>query len=277
MSLAHTLVGQARSMVPASALPAVSRARARASWRQPNVRNDAFEQMQFLLEQTRPDADLEQVARAYVEFQVYRGELRWHPEQLTRFRVVGADHLRGAKAKGRGVIVNFMHHGHYDGAFASLAVRHGETCQIVVYPYMLEPTAAPWLKQHVRVSLQGGGVAVSAAVGTGGMLSLLGHGHTLAIASDVPGRTPVRFAGRDVLGSYGAARLAFEARSPVVAITTERDTDGPFIRVHPPMQPAGFDSPRALLEQILAVHEEAILAWPEATDLPLSRWGTVQS
>jgi lauroyl/myristoyl acyltransferase len=270
------LLGQVRGLVPTAALPWLARARGRAAWRRPDLRADALAQMGFLLGQA-PKAELEQVARAYVEFQVYRGELRWHPDQLTKLRVVGVDHLRVARAKGRGVIVNFMHHGHYDGAFASLAVRHGEPFQIVVYPYMLEPTAAPWLKQHVKVSLQGGGVAVSAAIGTGGMRSLLAHGHTLAIASDVPGRTPVRFAGREVLGSYGAARLAFEAQCPIVVLTSERDAGGAFVRVHPPMQPAGFDSPRALLDDVLAVHEAAVLAWPEATDLPLSRWGTVQS
>jgi lauroyl/myristoyl acyltransferase len=275
-TLGSRLLGLARGAVPAAVLPSLARVRARAAWRQSEVRADALEQMRFLLEKGVPEADLEQVARAYVEFQVYRGELRWHPDQLTRFRVVGADHLRDARAKGRGAILNFMHHGHYDGAFASLAVRHGQTCQIVVYPYMLEPTAAPWLKQHVKVSLQGGGVAVSAAVGTGGMLSLLARGQVVAIASDVPGRTPVRFAGRDVLGSYGAARLAFDAGSPIVAVTTDRDAQGAYIRVHPPLQPAGFDSPRALLEHTLAVHEESVLAWPEATDLPLSRWGTAQ-
>ena len=41
-----------------------------------------------------------------------------------------------------------------------------------------------------------------------GIVDLLGQRRVVAVASDVPGRTPLRFAGRDVLGSFGAARIA---------------------------------------------------------------------
>ena len=45
------------------------------------------------------------------------------------------------------------------------------------------------------------------------------------------------------------------------------------MRVHEPLDPADFATPTALLEEMVKQHERAILAWPEATDLPLSRWG----
>ncbi len=40
--------------------------------------------------------------------------------------------------------------------------------------------------------------------------------------------------------------------------------------------PIDFANPQALLERMLAIHEDALLRWPEATDLPLSRWGPAE-
>ncbi|HEU5038899.1 MAG TPA: hypothetical protein VFT70_17965 [Nocardioides sp.] len=272
---AELLAARIRSRVPTSVLPALVAARSRAAWSRAAVREDAVAQMRFLLEHTRPDADLDAVARAYVRYQARRGELRWHPELITGLRVVGMDHMLGARAHGRGVLLNFVHHGYYDGAFPSIA-RLGAPAHMVVYPYMLESDAPLWLQQHVRVGSANGGTAVSAAVGTDGLLEILRRGDVLAIASDVPGRTPMRFVGRDVLGSFGAARLAADAGAPVVVMTSEEDGQGPYIRLHEPLEPARFDSPQSLLGAMLAIHEDVILRWPEATDLPLSRWGSLE-
>jgi lauroyl/myristoyl acyltransferase len=270
---AEETAARLRARVPRPLLPALVAARTRLAWRRPAVREDARVQMGFLLEHTQPDVDLDAVARAYVRYQARRGELRWHPELLTSMRVEGMDNLVAARARGRGVVLNFVHHGYYDGAFPSIA-RLGVRAHMVVHPYMLENDAPTWLRQHVKVALSNGGAAVSAAVGNDGMLDLLRRGEVLALASDVPGRTPLRFAGRDVLGSFGAARLATAAGAPVVLMTSEEDAAGPVIRLHDPLNPAAFATPQALLERMLAVHESVLLRWPEATDLPLSRWGT---
>ena len=109
---------------------------------------------------------------------------------------------------GRGVVLNFMHHGCYEGSLASVG-RAGVPAVIVVHDYMVRSDAPRWLKQHVLIACSGGGRAFSAKVGSEKLLELLAEGEVLAIAFDVPGRTPVRFAGRDLLGSFGAARLAF--------------------------------------------------------------------
>ena len=264
-----------RIAVPGPLLPLLVAVRTRIGWSRAAVRADARAQMAFLLEHTRPGADLDRVARDYVRYQARRGELRWHPHLLTGLPVEGVEHLTGARERGHGVLLNFTHHGYYDGAFPSIAAR-GVPCHMVVHPYMLEAGAPQWIRQHVRVGTANGGRAVSAAVGTDGMLDLLRRGEVLAIASDVPGRTPLRFAGRDVLGSFGAARLAAEAGAPVVVMTSEEDERGPYIRLHPALDPAGFDSPQALLQAMLAIHEAVQTRWPEATDLPLSRWGRVE-
>jgi lauroyl/myristoyl acyltransferase len=273
MTAAET-AARIRPRVPKSLVPALVAARYRLAWSRRGVREDAVAQMRFLLEHTRPEADLDEIARGYVRYQARRGELRWHPELITGLRVDGIGFLLGARSAGRGVLLNFVHHGYYDGGFPSIA-RLGVPSHMVVYPYMLEPDAPLWLQQHVKVGTANGGTAVSAAIGTAGMLEILRRGDVLAIASDVPGRTPMKFVGREVLGSFGAARLAAEAGSPVVVMTSEEDEQGPIIRLHEPLEPADFDTPQALLERMLAIHEDVILRWPEATDLPLSRWGSL--
>ena len=272
MSSVSGVLTAARRRVPRRLLPLLYAVRFALAWPRRAVREDARAQMRFLLERTRTDADLDAVARAYVKHQIRRGELRWHPELLTGLRVVGLEHLTAARSRGKGVVLSFAHHGFYDGAFPSIA-REGVPCHMVAYGYMLRPDAPAWLRQHVAVATAGGGRAVSAEIGHAGLVELLGRGEVVAIASDVPGRTPVRFAGRDVLGSFGAARVSAETGAPTVVLTTEVDEDGPLIRLHEPLLPSGPGSARGLLDSILRVHEEVQLRWPEATDIPVSRWG----
>ncbi len=278
-TLRERLVGaveRVRGRIPPALLPAVVRLRFWLAWARPAVRADARAQMGYVLEHTAPEADLERSARAYLRRQIWRGELRWHPELISSQRVLGIEHLVEARERGRGVLLNFMHHGTYDGAFPSVA-RCGVTCHMVVHDYMLREDTPSWLRQHVRVASGGGNTPVSAAIGTAGITDLLTGGHVVAIASDVPGRTTLRFLGRDVLGSFGAARLAAGAGSPVVVMTAGVDAHGPYVRLHEPLEPTDFDSPQDLLVQMLARHEQAVLTWPEETDLPLSRWGAVEA
>ncbi len=264
-------IGRLRGRVPKAAIPAMVGLRTRLAWRNEAVRRDARAQMSFLLEHTTPGADLDAVARSYVRFQAWRGEARWHPDMETYLPVHGLEHLSAAHATGRGVMMSFMHHAIYEGGFASIG-RLGISCKVAVYPYMLRDDAPVWLRQHLDVARSGGAVPVSAGIGTKGLMGLLQSGEVVGIASDVPGHTPVRFVGRDVVGSYGAARLAAATDSPVVVMTSEPGPSGPEIRLHEPMEPRDFDSPNELLQAMLTIHEKAIVGWPEAYDLPLSRW-----
>jgi len=251
--------------------------RFRIAWLLPSVRDDARTQMRFLLEAARPDADIEQAARAYVRRMIWRGEARWHPELLTRQRVEGFEHLVAARDLGRGVILNYMHHGGYEGLSPSLS-RLGIRSHMLGFDHIFGDDAPGWLKQNLRVSTSGGNTTVSVAVGSQGIADLLTQGLVVTLASDVPGRTPVRFAGRDLMGSFGAARIAHSVGAPVVVATSEVDEHGrPFVRIHEMLRPADFESPRELLEEMLSRHEPVILSWPEAVDIPLSRWGQVTS
>jgi lauroyl/myristoyl acyltransferase len=128
------------------------------------------------------------------------------------------------------------------------------------------------VRQHLRLVSSGGNRLVGADVGAEGMLKLLKQGAVLGIAADVPGNTPVTFAGQTVLGTSGAARLALATGAPVVLVTFEVDGAGPYVQISEPLRPQDFDSAPALLAAILAGHERAVLAQPEAVDIPLSRW-----
>jgi lauroyl/myristoyl acyltransferase len=265
-------IGRLRGRAPSALLPAVVEARTRVSWRREAVREDARAQMRFLIEHGRPDLDLDATARKYLRFQALRGELRWRPQEITSLDVEGIDHLRGARAQGTGVVISFMHHAFFEGGFASIAGL-GLSAHIVCYGYMLRDDAPGWLQQHVGTAIANGGEAFAAERGADEMARLLRDGEMLGIATDVPGRTPLRFAGRDVVGSFGAARLATSTGSPVVAMTSEQRDDGRFrIRLHEPFEPETFPDATKLLEAMVAVHEDAHLRWPEAVDIPLARW-----
>ena len=99
------------------------------------------------------------------------------------------------------------------------------------------------------------------------------HAGPVAVATDVPGRTPVEFLGRRLVGSSGAVRAAYEAGTPVLSASMHRDGDGrPFYRLSEPLRPAEFDSTEALLQELLRRQEAAVLAWPEAYYDPLTKW-----
>ena len=267
------LLNSARAHLPHRLLPLVVALRFRLAWSRESVRADARRQMAHLLSAKRPDADLEAAARAYVRRMIWRGELRWHPEILTRRPLDGIEHLLRAQEDGRGVMVVYTHHGNFDGAPGAIS-RHGVKLWMTTFPRTLADDAPSWLKQHVVASCWGGSEAVSTAIGTQGIVDLLQQGEVVTLACDVAGRTPVHVLGRDLTGSFGAARVPFLADSPVVLMTTEKDARGhEFVRLHEPLEPSDFDSPQELLEVILARHEEVLLTWPELHDVPLSRWG----
>jgi lauroyl/myristoyl acyltransferase len=139
-------------------------------------------------------------------------------------------------------------------------------------PEMLSPDAHIAFRQHKNVCLKGTKLIPSVG-GTEAIAAHLQPGTVLAIAPDVPGRTPVTFLGRPVLGSFGSARIATMTDSPVVVVSAQREGTGSYVQVHPPLDPRDFADPGDLLTAILRTHEPAILAWPEAVESPFSRFG----
>jgi len=267
-------VQRVRSLIPLRALPGIARRRLDTLWQDEAFRSSMEAEMQFLLEHTERAGEIPEISRRYAEFALLRGYRRWHPGHLSRQPVAGIEWLTTQRDPGRGVVLSFLHHAQYDGMFPSLA-RQGAGVHTVVAPEAFDPASPVQLRQHFKVAgLMPTTTLVSTTVGSAGLAALLEQGAILGIASDVAGRTPVQFLGRELLASFGAARLAVQTNSPVVLVTSHQRPEGsPSLQVHEPIEPGDFADPADLLAEIMRRHEPAVLAWPEAFDSPYARLG----
>ena len=265
---------QLRRLVPARRVPAVVTRRLNRVWEIPEFRRESELQMQFLLEHTDRASEAPALARGYAEWMMLRSFLRFHPKAITRQPVRGIEWLMTRRDPDRAVVLHLMHHAHYNGMFASLA-RLGPKLDIIMSPTIMGTHSVVQMKQQRHVICMGG-TAHPSTIGTDAIVSLLQPGAILTMASDLPGRTPMTFLGQDVLGSFGAVRIAAMTNTPVVLVTTRRDASGTsYFQVEEPLEPSDFADPRDLLDEILRIHGEAVLAWPEALDVPTARWNHV--
>lgn len=227
--------------------------------------------MEHLLGAAGRSDEIESAAKAYVEHWTRVEELRWHPRSVTRQRVEGAEHLQAAHALGKGVLVSFVHHAHFDGAFASVAHATGIPVRAMA---AATRSPGPNLTQHFRVVAMGGGL-VSAAVGTAGLVEELTQGHTVAAAIDVPGGSVTTMANREVRCSSGPARAAHMAGAPVVLLTSHRENGSSYIQLHEALMPESFGSAEELLEELVRRHEGPLLEWPDGAYIPSVCWRPV--
>jgi lauroyl/myristoyl acyltransferase len=262
---------QLRRAVPVRAVPALVRRRLDRIWSDPEFRRIQEGQMQLLLGHTERAPEVPELAYRYAEQMMLRAYLRWHPKAISRQRVRGIEWLTTRRDQSRGVVLSFMHHAHYEGMFPSLA-RVGAQLHALAHPLIAGGDAGVELDQHLHVVSRGARV-VPASGGTEAIASVLGPGVTLAIASDLPGHTPVTFLGRRVLGSFGAARIAAMTNSPVVLVTVRRDEAGSYLQLEQPLEPKDYGDAGELLDDILRRHEGPVLAWPEALDAIGARFG----
>lgn len=267
------LAARVRAHVPAAAIPPLVRLRTAQDRRNPRVMAQARAHMEFLVGAARPDADLDLLAREYVAWNRWRIETRWHYDRfLPAVRIEGAEHLA---AGAEGAVVNFLHHGPFERLGLSLA-QHGQHLHMMMAPwfYADPDEIPPHLRQHRLITERGCSV-FSSAEGSDGVRRRLAAGRLVSLATDMPGSTPVTFVGRQLLGTFGAARLAHEAGKPVLVVTSHRDGAGePYFRLHEPLRPDEFADAHALLDAMLRIHEPAVLAWPAAYEEPRSKWGT---
>jgi lauroyl/myristoyl acyltransferase len=273
-SLAQNLK-HARRLVPVPLVPLVARRRADKLWANDAFRARQIESMEFLLGESSRADEVPELAYAYTEQMVLREHLRWHPRAISRQRVDGIEWLTTRRDPQRGVIISFTHHHRYDGLFPSLA-QLGLTTKMVINPEIAKPEAGIELAQHLRVAGRGG-VFVTTEGGTSALAAHLEPGTNLGLAIDFPGRTPVTFLGRSVLGSFGTPALAVRTNTPVVMATHRRDADGPYVRLDPPLEPSDYPDPSKLLDDLLQRHGEAILDWPEALESPQARFGRIEN
>jgi len=263
-----------RERQPSWATPLLIRGRAAAIWARPERREQARAAMRTLLPDA-PDDEIEDLARRHVEFSCRRAEVRYHPGDLVRQDVVGLEHLEAARAEGRGVVLAFLHHGHYAGSFASIAAQ-GHAVSIVASSESFAPDRPGWLARHIAMATDHPDAdAVDVAVGFRGLADLLRNGTTLALSVDGPGPTTVEFLGHPRRGLTSAAGLAFATGAPVVPVSSCRSGRyGAQVVVWPALRACDHADPNAMTYEILAALEHAVLAWPEAYDVPLELWSS---
>lgn len=272
MSSLRDRVQEIRRFIPLNLQLAMARRRVDSLWADAGYRELMEANMRFLVEHTERAAEIPELAKAYAIFDVQRNYRRWRPKHLITQPVHGIEWLTTRRDPDRGVVLSFMHHGQYDGLMGSIA-RHGVAMHGVAHPGAFDPDAPAAIRQHFKVcSMVPGCTLVNAGDGAGKLVEHLEQKAVLALASDVAGRTHVTFLGREMLGSFGAARVAVQTNAPVVHLTSHPDgRGGSFFRLHEPLEPGDFAGPEELLTEILLRHEPAVLAWPEAYDSPYGR------
>jgi lauroyl/myristoyl acyltransferase len=273
MSKRATWAAAARRRMPASSARLRARAATALAVRDEKVMDRAREGMHLLLDEAAPRADIEAIARRHVAYTKWLNEVQWHRELCGPLDVEGLDQLRALQD---GVMVSFLHLGPFARIGPSLA-QSGRDVRIIVDPSLCPPQQRPWQAQVYAIGSQGCEL-FSAAEGSRGIRERLAQGAVVVVASDVPGRSTVRFLGRDLVGSSGGPRVAHATGTPVLPCTMRRRADGtPFYRLEPVLHPSDFETPEDLVAEMLRQQEEAVLAWPEAYHEPLGKWSLAPS
>lgn len=263
-----------RRLVPVRYLPTLVERKVTRLWENEDYRRAQESEMRFLLEHTDRASEIPELARRLAAHSLYRTYIRWHPQQLVHQEVRGLEWLTTRRDPDRSVVVSFMHHNHYEGMFASIK-NAGVGVTVLITPKVLGADTPTGLKQHIRM-LHRGNPFIPASGGLAAIQAQLKPGMAMAIASDVPGHTEMSFLGRRVLAPIGPALIATFTDSPVVIATSCRDEGGSYIQLHEPLEPKDFSEPKELLTEILRVHGEAVLAWPEVLEVPRARWGIIE-
>lgn len=271
-SEAPSLSARVRSAVPARLVPSVVEARTWARRQQEGWLEQARREMEFLVGSIDPGA-VEAAAHRYLRRDVMRSELRYHPELIVRQPVVNAGALTRARRAGRGVVVSFLHHGHYEGAMAALATADAPF-MCVAASLTSAPDAPAFLRQNARVYSWTGNAVVDVGEGSARLAARLREAQVLALATDIPGSSEVGFLGRRRLGSAGAARLAHQTNSLVVPLHSHCESDGRlWLSLSDPVEPRDFTGVAPLLQHLVSAQEPSVQAWPEGYYQPTKRWG----
>lgn len=262
-----------RRPLPDSFTPAIVKARSWVGRRRRGRRQYARESMQFMLGEGVSEGELDRLADAFNLYTTWRAESRIQHHLLTHQEVVGLEHLQAAVAEGKGCLLSFTHHGDYLGGSSSVA-RKGFPVVVFALSSLWDRHGLLWQHQQLRaISSVPEAEVVDVALGSAGIRDRLENGQTVSVAIDVPGHTPARMFGRDLMLSSGGIRIAAQLDVPVIAMTSQRVgsslVGGARVHLAPALYPRDFSSPEELHAELIRHFEAAILEWPEATEKPM--------
>ncbi|MGY1745207.1 LpxL/LpxP family acyltransferase [Blastococcus sp. SYSU D00695] len=198
-------------------------------------------------------------------------ELQWRPWRIGEVPVEGLEHLRAARAAGRGVLLSHVHHGPPNSRFR--LGRELPGIHLVVGEWFSEPPRAGYLgyrfEQTRRLVRDFGLVPVPAPGSRPLLAEVLRSGGAVQLALDMPGSTVTRFLGKPVEMASGTARLAAETGAAVVPVAMVHDGGHRWrIRLGQPMDPAEWDTWQELHQALADWHSDAVLASPEYLEDP---------
>lgn len=234
----------------------------------PARRAEARSAMRGLLEGTPRRADADELAPRFLVNRAVANELPWHLGVVRATPVAGLEHLRAARASGRGTLVSIVHLG--PSAAMKLALAEHIPGAVVVTGGWLRTERAEGYRAEVieqsRALARATGLrAVVPAGGTfEGLSEYLRAGGTVLLHADVPGRMTARFAGRELRLASGTPQLATACGALVVPVAFVRRGAGFAAEVMPALDPADHDGPEALLQALVDVHGAAVVRQPEA-------------
>ena len=225
-------------------------------------------EIRFVLGDDVPRAELKKLAHRQLWRSLWRSEAIFHPEMVTNLTILGEQHLRDALREGQGCLLSLIHHADYESSVGSLAKR-GFSMQVMVTTGLFDQGMSNVMRLERELIAHGPGVELfNVTSGSGAIRERLLGEHCVVVAIDPPGRTHYKFFGRDIWMSSGGVHAAWEVDAPVIAVTQVPTPGKPRrqgkVSLSAPLFPHDFDDVGSMMQEVVRLHEQAVLGWPEA-------------
>ena len=211
------------------------------------------------------------LAREHLAHHSVREVFIRRPWMVHDIPVEGVEHLQGAFATGRGVLVSYCHLGPFPGLGVTAAEHVGNVHQVAL-AWLANPHPDPTQRvrwQAWRSMFTTAGVPLIAAQGCFPVVQdLLARGAVVVMAFDWPGSAETMFLGRPVALASGTARLAHMTGALVVPVMRQLCQ----FRLHTvfgrSIDPGQHADWRDVHQALAARHEAWIRACPAALEDP---------
>ena len=241
---------------------------ARVLWRlAPGYREQTRSYMSLVLAGTPRSGEVEPMARRLVNEMLLRRAILWRPRMLQSTTVEGAEHLDGALARGRGVILMYSHIGANSFGQGLALARHGYRAHVFAGPWLIRDSYkgdGGWRAFVIRrrYEREGGRFVAPTGGGFEAFRTLLEENKIVILAFDVPGKYETELAGKKAWLRTGTARLADATGAAIVPMFAGREGHRLFLRLEEPIDPAAFDGVDELMQHLARRVGDEILRRP---------------
>ncbi|HEV3001381.1 MAG TPA: lysophospholipid acyltransferase family protein [Solirubrobacteraceae bacterium] len=219
--------------------------------------------------------EIPELARRYVDARAEREALLWRPSIFRPPHLAGEEHARAAESAPGGVVIVFGHLSSYVSVFAAVRAVLGPAYAVGSARHFLaaDRGADALVIQRTRAVIVGLGHPFIPAPGSMEVLeTALRAGRAVAIAFDVPGRTPVDLLGRRRFVAAGPSRLAARTDSTILPVITRNDGPRVEAEFRPPLRAQPGEEPAALEQRVADAFAPFVLDRPWSIQDPHDRW-----